>query len=154
MNYVKAIGGVIAYGLTRRYPDASKAYFISEAKKVLSPALDDFDVNFTPKYFPWDQRVCLAPDGDIFEAIKSKKASIVTDTIDRFTKNSIKLHSGKELNCDIVVLATGLRLQLLSDIKFDIDGKEILFSEKVLYKVKTTYIILFNVCFNVTYFRG
>ena len=79
---------------------------------------DDYDIDkhFTPKYMPWDQRLCLVPNGDIFEAINSGKASVVTDTIDEFTSKGIKLNSGEELEADIIITATGLNMRLLNGI--------------------------------------
>ena len=72
----------------------------------------DFDKHFSPRYKPWDQRLCLAPNGDLFKAIRKGKADVVTDTIERFTKTGIKLASGEELEADIIVTATGLNMQL------------------------------------------
>src|ERR1700744_4126553 len=84
----------------------------------------DYDVepHFTPRYNPWDQRLCLVPDADLFAAIRNGKASVVTDTIDTFTPKGIKLNSGEELEADIVVTATGLKLQLRSGMQVTIDG--------------------------------
>src|SRR3546814_15963907 len=84
----------------------------------------DYDVgtHFTPRYKPWDQRLCLVPDADLFVAIREGRASVVTDTIDTFTETGIKLASGTEIAADIVVTATGLEMQLLSDVAFTIAG--------------------------------
>ena len=72
----------------------------------------DFDKHFSPRYKPWDQRLCVAPNGDLFKAIRKGKADVVTDTIERFTETGIKLASGEELEADIIVTATGLNMQL------------------------------------------
>ena len=90
-------------------------------RKELGP---DYDVatHFTPRYNPWDQRLCLVPDSDLFQSIKGGKASVVTDNIDAFTPKGIKLKSGKELDADIIVTATGLKLQLLGGMQVSVDG--------------------------------
>ena len=97
---------------------------------------DDYDIDkhFTPKYMPWDQRLCLVPNGDIFEAINSGKASVVTDTIDEFTSEGIKLDSGEELKADIIITATGLNMRLLNGIDIKIDNQTLDISEKIQYK--------------------
>src|SRR3546814_11608455 len=83
----------------------------------------DYDVgtHFTPRYKPWDQRLCLVPDADLFVAIREGRASVVTDTIDTFTETGINLASGTEIAADIVVTETGLEMQSLSDVAFTID---------------------------------
>ena len=87
----------------------------------------DYDVgtHFTPSYNPWDQRLCLVPDADLFRAIRKKKASVVTDTIETFTETGIRLKSGAELEADVVVTATGLVLQPLGGAKLVVDGKPV-----------------------------
>ena len=99
---------------------------------------DDYDIDkhFTPKYMPWDQRLCLVPNGDIFQAINSGKASVVTDTIEKFTTNGIKLNSGDELEADIIITATGLNMRLLNGIDIKIDN-ETLDSEYVMKSLNT-----------------
>ena len=113
--------GMIFYKLARARPDKARARIIAGVRGHLGP---DYDVatHFTPRYDPWDQRLCLVPDADLFEAIKDGSATVVTDTIDRFTAGGIRLTSGQEIAADIVVTATGLDLQLLSGIEFRIDG--------------------------------
>jgi cation diffusion facilitator CzcD-associated flavoprotein CzcO len=97
---------------------------------------DDYDVDthFTPTYNPWDQRMCLVPDGDLFDVIKSGKANVVTDHIDRFTATGIALKSGVTLEADIIVTATGLELQLLGGTTFSMDGAPIDFASTYTYK--------------------
>ena len=87
----------------------------------------DYDVttHFTPRYQPWDQRLCFAPDADFFQAIKTGKADVVTDQIERFTGSGIRLRSGRELTADIVVTATGLKLKMLGGIQLVVDGKPV-----------------------------
>ena len=94
----------------------------------------DIDKHFTPKYQPWDQRLCFVPNGDMFEAIKSGKAEVVTDTIDKFTKEGILLNSGEMIDADIIVTATGLNMQLLNGIDITIDNKKLDISEHIQYK--------------------
>ena len=94
----------------------------------------DIDKHFTPKYMPWDQRLCLVPNGDIFQAINSGKASVVTDTIEKFTTNGIKLNSGDELEADIIITATGLNMRLLNGIDIKIDNETLDISKKIQYK--------------------
>ena len=113
--------GMFFYKLARARPDKARARIIDAVRGHLGP---DYDVatHFTPRYDPWDQRLCLVPDADLFEAIKDGSATVVTDTIDRFTAGGIRLASGQEIAADIIVTATGLDLQLLSGIEFRIDG--------------------------------
>jgi cation diffusion facilitator CzcD-associated flavoprotein CzcO len=94
----------------------------------------DVDQHFRPSYRPWRQRIAFIPDGDLFQSIRSGKASVVTDHIDRFTENGILLKSGKTLDADIVVTATGFNLNVLGDIAFEIDGKPLDFSQSVTYR--------------------
>ena len=92
------------------------------------------DPHFTPTYNPWDQRVCLVPDGDLFKALRSGKASVATDTIETFTENGIKLTSGAELEADVVVTATGLNLLALGGMEIVVDGREVALNETIGYK--------------------
>jgi monooxygenase len=96
----------------------------------------DFDVatHFTPDYKPWDQRVCVVPDGDMFKTIRKGRASVVTDHIARFTDTGILLKSGKELAADVVVLATGLKIKVLGGVAVTVDGKPFHASESMSYK--------------------
>ena len=114
-------------------PEQVKKELIGQITAVLGP---DYDVetHFTPQYRPWRQRIAFVPDADLFEGIKSGKASVVTDEIDRFTQNGILLKSGKELEADIIVTATGFNLCVLGDIAFSIDGKPLDFADTVTYR--------------------
>jgi cation diffusion facilitator CzcD-associated flavoprotein CzcO len=89
---------------------------------------------FNPRYRPWQQRIAFVPGGDLFEGIKSGKASVVTDEIDRFNETGILLKSGQQLDADIIVTATGFNLSVLGDIAFTIDGKALDFAETVTYR--------------------
>jgi monooxygenase len=97
---------------------------------------DGFDIatHFTPSYEPWDQRMCLVPDGDFFAAIKAGKADVVTDHIEAFTRDGIKLRSGTELAADVIITATGLNLLPLGAIELTVDGEPVPVSERVAYK--------------------
>lgn len=122
-----------SFSIIKKYPNFMKNLFIKGVKKELG---DDYDVatHFTPSYNPWDQRVCLVPDSDLFESIKANKSSVVTDHIEKFTPKGILLKSGKELEADIIVTATGLNLKLLGGINFNVDGKTIDLSKTISYK--------------------
>ena len=122
------------YKLARLFPQAYRAAALWHATKQVGS--DETQQNFTPSYLPWEQRACLVPDGDLFEAIRSGKASVVTDTISSFTENGIELKSGHTLDADIIVTATGLQMVPVggSDMKFTIDGKPIDFSSLMSYK--------------------
>jgi cation diffusion facilitator CzcD-associated flavoprotein CzcO len=94
----------------------------------------DIDTHFKPDYNPWDQRLCLVPDGDLFKSIHSGSASVVTDRIDTFTEKGLKLTSGAELEADVIVTATGLNLLVLGGMQIAIDGEEIDLSQTMAYK--------------------
>ena len=113
--------------------DAVKKELIGGVSALLPP---DYDVqqHFTPKYRPWQQRLAFVPDGDLFHGIREGKASMVTDEIDHFTKSGIALKSGKTLEADIVITATGFDLAVLGDIAFTIDGKPLDFASTVTYR--------------------
>lgn len=121
------------YNQARNKPEKAKQQIIKLAQKALGKDYD-VDTHFTPTYNPWDQRLCLAPNGDIFKAIKAGTASVVTDTIDRFTKDGIALTSGKQLEADIIVTATGLEVVFLGQVDFSVDGKPAKPSETFGYK--------------------
>ncbi|MDI1266167.1 MAG: NAD(P)/FAD-dependent oxidoreductase [bacterium] len=114
-------------------PEAAKKDLLSAVEAYLGK---DYDIatHFTPKYRPWRQRIAFIPDGDLFQGIKSGKASVVTDEIDRFTEKGILLKSGKELEADIIVTATGFNLSANGDIDFVVDGKKIDFADTVTYR--------------------
>lgn len=116
--------GMFFYRLARKRPAKVKARMIEMARAAL-PADYDVGTHLTPRYNPWDQRVCLVPDGDLFAAIRDGTASIVTDTIDRFTPRGIRLTSGRELEADLIVTATGLDMQLFGGATLDVDGAAI-----------------------------
>lgn len=125
--------GMFFYRLARRRPAAVKRRIINMAAKQLGPQLD-VARDFTPSYNPWDQRVCLVPDGDLFRQLREGRASVVTDTIERFTLQGIRLTSGRELPADIIVAATGLKLNVLGDVALTVDGTPFIPGQAMAYK--------------------
>jgi cation diffusion facilitator CzcD-associated flavoprotein CzcO len=125
--------GQFFFAQARKHPDKAKARILGWVRDHLGPEYD-VDRHFTPRYNPWDQRLCLVPDADLFTALKSGAASVTTDTIATFTPTGIRLTSGEELPADVVVTATGLELQLMSGVAFSVDGRAIDPAQSVNYK--------------------
>jgi cation diffusion facilitator CzcD-associated flavoprotein CzcO len=121
------------YWMARTFPEVAKKDMIQNVGKALGQGYD-LDKHFTPKYQPWDQRVCFVPNGDFFTAMKNNKAFVETDTIETFTEKGLRLSSGKELEADLIVTATGLRMRFFGGITFEVDGAAIDFTKKVAYK--------------------
>ena len=121
------------FQLARRKPARVKQLILGGVRMALGP---DYDIatHFTPRYNPWDQRLCLVPDGDLFNAIRQKRASVVTDEIDTFTPRGIRLKDGSELEADIIVTATGLVLQVLGGMEVTVDGRAVDFAKTLNYK--------------------
>ena len=124
---------ILGFYLSRKYPQRIKDRLINLVREELG---QDFDVekHFTPSYKPWDQRMCLVPDGDLFAAIKDNRANVVTDTINTFTPSGILLNSGNEIEADIVISATGIELNALNDIDVSVDGVKVEANNKLSYK--------------------
>jgi len=135
-----------AYGLTRwknvllqqyfframrKHPDKAKKTLVDMVRQELPG--HDVDTHFTPRYNPWDQRLCLIPDADLFASIREGRAEVVTDTIERFTETGIRLASGKELPADLIVTATGLELELLK-VAITVDGEPFVPAKHMTYK--------------------
>jgi cation diffusion facilitator CzcD-associated flavoprotein CzcO len=120
------------YNLARRKPEAAKQRIIELAQAELGPGIDM--QHFTPRYDPWDQRLCLVPDGDLFKAIRAGKASVVTDDIETFSETGLKLRSGEELTADIIVTATGLVMKLLGGMELEVDGRTVNPGTTLTYK--------------------
>lgn len=116
-----------------QFPQAAKARIINMVRAELTPEFD-VDKHFTPSYNPWEQRLCLVPDSDMFEAINSGSASVVTDQIETFTEEGIHLASGDTLGADLIVTATGLNMQFLSDVEFVVDDKVLEPNKALIYK--------------------
>jgi cation diffusion facilitator CzcD-associated flavoprotein CzcO len=121
------------YRLAQRYPKAVRRLLMADVRRRL-PKGFDVDTHFNPAYDPWDQRLCMVPDGDFFEAISRGDASIVTDTIDRFTPRGILLTSGRELEADIIVTATGLNLLAFGGIELEVDGEPVDLAQATIFK--------------------
>ena len=121
------------FNLCRRNPGRARQLLLGGVRAALGR---DYDIakHFTPRYNPWEQRLCLVPDGDLFKAIKSQRASVVTDEIDRFTATGLKLKSGTEIEADLVVMATGLNLQVLGGLQVTVDGALIDWPRTMSYK--------------------
>jgi len=121
------------YQLSRRRPEVVKRMIRRQLEKQL-PAGYDIDTHFTPRYNPWDQRFCVVPDGDLFKAIYTGKVEVVTDHIDRFTDKGLRLESGRELEADVIVTATGLELLFLGGMEVVVDGEKVDLSTRLTYK--------------------
>jgi monooxygenase len=129
-NAVTAIG---MYMLCQRYPKFMKKQ-IRKLQTGWLPEGYDLDTHFTPKYNPWDQRLCLVPDNDLFRSIRKNEVEIVTDHIDRFTGSGIALKSGEHLDADVVVTATGLNLVAFGHVDISVDGTKVDLTETMAYK--------------------
>jgi cation diffusion facilitator CzcD-associated flavoprotein CzcO len=123
----------LLYRLSRRRPRVVKSLIRKAAIRQLPPGYD-VDTHFKPRYQPWDQRLCLVPDGDLFKAIRQGRASVVTDRIKKFTETGLRLESGAELEADIVVTATGLRLLALGGARLAVDGRDVTLPDTMAYK--------------------
>jgi monooxygenase len=125
--------GTLIYQLSRRRPAVIKN-LIRKATVRQLPAGYDVDTHFKPRYQPWDQRLCLVPDGDLFAAIRSGGASIVTDEVDSFTETGVALRSGETLEADVIVTATGLRLLAFGGMELSVDGQAVELPKTMAYK--------------------
>lgn len=121
------------YDATQRKPEKNRQRFLDMVTKEL-PEGYDVATHFTPRYFPWQQRLCLVPDSDMFTAIKNGSAEVVTDHIDHFTAEGIALKSGKTLSADIIVSATGLKMEIMSGVRILVDGVETRIGDTFSYK--------------------
>ena len=136
---VRQIGGAnqatqaLFYRMCRWLPDFMRRVLVGDAARRLP---DGYDVatHFTPRYAPWDQRMCVVPGGDIFRAISSGRADVVTGTVDTFTERGIRLGDGHEIEADVVVAATGLEVLALGDMQVVVDGEVLAPGERIVYK--------------------
>lgn len=126
------LSNMLLYWYCQTWPERAKTKIIEEIQTALGSKFDA--KHFTPNYKPWDQRVCLCPDGDFFDAMKADKASVETDLIESFNANGILLKSGKHLPADVIVTATGLKMQFFGGIDFIIDGESLLANQSYAYK--------------------
>jgi cation diffusion facilitator CzcD-associated flavoprotein CzcO len=122
-----------AYQMTRIWPSLMKRLLIGLARRHLGPDYD-VDKHFTPSYNPWDERLCAIPENDLYKAISAGSASVVTDHIECFTEKGILLKSGDELEADIIVSATGLKLVMLGEVSFSLDGETVNLADTWTYK--------------------
>jgi len=133
IRWKNIVGSVGLYWLARSRPDQTKQQLIGLVSRQLGA---DYDVktHFTPRYNPWDQRMCVVPNGDLFNAIRKGRATVVTDEIDHFTPQGLQLKSGQQLPADMVVLATGLTIQLFGGMQLVVDGELVHPNERMAYK--------------------
>lgn len=120
------------YLACRHWPKLMRRFLLSHVRKQIGPSIDMR--HFTPKYMPWDERLCAVPDGDLFRELREGRASIETDHIQSFVENGILLKSGKVLEADIIITATGLKLQMLGGMALSVDGQPRQFSDQMIYK--------------------
>jgi cation diffusion facilitator CzcD-associated flavoprotein CzcO len=125
--------GMYFYQMCKRKPDKVKSLLLGGVRQMLGPDYD-VDTHFTPRYNPWDQRLCLVPDADFFRAIRRGKVSLVTDHIETFTETGLRLKSGAELAADLIVTATGLVLVPLGKAKLSVDGCAVDPAKTFIYK--------------------
>ena len=123
----------LGFYLARKYPNWVKKRLIDRVRDELG---QDFNVekHFTPRYNPWDQRMCLVPDSNLFASIRDNKASVVTDVIKSFTKEGILVESGEQIEADIIITATGIELNILNDISVSVDDRKVVPNNKLSYK--------------------
>jgi cation diffusion facilitator CzcD-associated flavoprotein CzcO len=121
------------YKRMRAQPERAKRWLVGRVRAAVGPGVD-VDRHFTPSYAPWDQRLCLVPNGDLFEAIRSGRASVVTDHVVSFTEHGIELASGDHLDADVIVTATGLELVALGEVDVVVDGEPVDFADTWSYK--------------------
>ncbi len=122
------------YKFCRSFPEKAREVLTKQVERQLRGSKTQVDPHFVPTYNPWDQRLCLVPNGDLFRAIRKGRADVVTDHIETFTEHGIRLKSGRELEADIIVTATGLKLKFLGGVTLDIDGKPIEMTEAMTYR--------------------
>ena len=125
--------GMAAFAYARRRPDGMKRLILKGVRAQL-PTNYEIERDFEPRYAPWDQRICLVPDADLFAAIRAGKAEVVTDGIARFTATGLRLASGRELGADVVVTATGLVVKLFGGVEISVDGAVVNPAERMMYK--------------------
>jgi monooxygenase len=120
------------YKACRRWPRLMRRFLLRQVRRRVGSSFDM--THFTPKYMPWDERLCAVPDGDLFDVLRCGEASVVTDEIETFTETGILLQSGRELDADIIVTATGLNLQMLGGMKLSVDGEARELHDQMTYK--------------------
>ena len=125
--------GMLSYGYSKKNPERVRHMLQKLAQQQLGDKVDA-SVHFNPRYNPWDQRLCVAPDGDLFEILKNGQAEIVTDHIAHFTEHGIETATGKQLDADVIISATGLNIKLFGGMKVSVDNVEVRPAERFVYK--------------------
>lgn len=125
--------GAFFYQLARRAPAVAKTRILEGVRQALGRDYD-VDQHFTPRYGVWDQRVCIVPDGDLFAAVRSGRAEVVTDAVECFTRQGVRLRSGRELEADLIVTATGLDMKLMGGVALTVDARPIEVAQTLSYK--------------------
>jgi monooxygenase len=133
VRWKNVVRTMLSFELSRRRPELMKK-LLRRGLQLQLPGGFDIDTHFNPRYNPWDQRLCLVPDGDLFRALADGGASIVTDSIERFTEHGLKLISGAELEADLVITATGLNVTLFGGTPIAVDGRQVKLPETMAYK--------------------
>ncbi len=133
VRYKNVLTAGAFYQLSRRRPALTRRLLLRGAERALGSA-GTVAEHFTPAYDPWDQRICFVPDGDLFDTVRAGRAEVVTDTIETFTEHGLRLASGRQLEADVVVTATGLRLKVAGGIEFDVDGETRSTRDLVVYR--------------------
>ena len=133
VRWANILVSIFGYQLSRRRPALMRWFIRSATVKELPPDVD-VDVHFRPSYNPWDQRLCLVPDGDLFGSLRDGSASVVTDTIETFTARGIRLCSGAELEADVIITATGLRVVPFGGVDLEVDGQKVDLAGTMAYK--------------------
>lgn len=122
----------MVYAAAKKRPKAMRRFLLAAVRKHIGPNIDM--KHFTPNYMPWDQRLCVVPNGDLFKALRSGQASIKTDQIETFTEHGLQLKSGEQLDADIVITATGLEVQMMGGIDVTVDGEAVPVNKRLSYK--------------------
>jgi cation diffusion facilitator CzcD-associated flavoprotein CzcO len=122
-----------SFAFAKRFPGLMRRYIMNQARKEL-PAGYPVERHFNPSYDPWDQRLCVIPDGDLYRVIREGKASVVTDHIEKFTSGGIRTQSGEEVAADLVVVATGLKIHLVGGARISVNGEEVSVNQSMIYK--------------------
>jgi monooxygenase len=133
VRWKNIMAALAIYGLSRRRPGTMKRLIRWALERRLPPGYD-IDTHFNPRYEPWDQRMCIVPDGDLFDAIGSGRVSVVTDRIETFTETGLALASGSELEADLIVTATGLKMVPFGGIRLRVDGGDVELAETLAYR--------------------
>ena len=135
VRWKNVLMGMLVFRMARRRPQRLTRLLLGGVRQALGPGAEaDVATHFTPRYKPWDQRLCLVPDGDFFNAVRERRVAMVTDQIERFTPAGIRLKSGADLGADIIVTATGLQLQAANGLVVSLDGQPVAGGDLVTYK--------------------